>query len=193
MPYVYEGDEPTRVNGVRYAPGSVSESDDVKGKKGFREVSDEEVEEIAAKRPGSFGDAQPDAWEEKFSAASKWMGQASVAANLNKVVGDNEAPYGPPTGTITTKQAVMRGASNSAERRAFGDHEWAPEDKDNLGDSTSSAVQKTQAEESGQVEQITDELVGSQQQGGDSDASSSEAPTQEQSQAQRSRTSKDKS
>jgi hypothetical protein len=193
MPYVYEGDEPTRVNGVRYAPGSVSESDDVKDKKGFREVSDEEVEKLAADRPGTFGDAKPDAWEEKFAEHSAWVGRASVAAPLNRVIGDNEAPYGPPTGTITTKQAVMREASSSNERNAFGDHEWLPEDEEKLGDSTSSHVQKAQAVESGQVEAVTDELVGDQQ---DSDGDSSEGSaqqSQEQSQQSRPRTAKDKS
>src|SRR3954451_17299 len=123
MPHVYEGDEPTRVEGKRYAPGSVTDDEAVKGKDGFREVSDDEAKDVRSKRAGNFADAKPDAWQEKYSEAAKWMGQASVAAGLNVVIGDNEAPYGPPTGTITTKQAVMRDASNSAERNAFGDHE----------------------------------------------------------------------
>ena len=169
MPYVYEGEEPTRVEGKRYAPGAVTEDDAVKGKDGFKEVSDDEAKEVRSKRAGNFADAKPDAWEQKFSDASKWMGQASVAAPLNKVVGDNEAPYGPPTGTITTKQAVMRDASSSVERKAFGDHEWLPEDKEarNLDASTSGKVQAAQAEESGALEEVTDELIGAQAEGGD--------------------------
>lgn len=177
MPYVYEGEEPTRVNGVRYAPGSVSESDDVKDKKGFREVSDEEVEKLASERPGTFGDAKPDAWEGAFSEKTEWIAHASVAAPLNKVIGDNEAPYGPPTGTITTKQAVMREASNSSERRAFGDHEWLPEDAEerNLADSTSGKVQAAQAEQSGKLEEITDELLQSGEEA-DEEATSASSP-----------------
>jgi hypothetical protein len=168
MPYVYEGDQPTRVEGKRYAPGNVTEDESVKGKDGFREVKDDEAKDIRSKSAGNFADTSPDAWEEAYSEKARWMGQAGVAAPLNKVIGDNEAPFGPPTGTITTKQAVMREASSSAERLAFGDHEWLPEDEDKLKESTSGQVQAAQARESGSLEEVTDELIGSQAQGEES-------------------------
>jgi hypothetical protein len=179
MPYVYEGDAPTRVNGVRYAPGATTDSEDVKNKEGFRKISSEESADLAKQRPGTFADAKPTAWEGKFSDALAWMGQASVAAPLNVVVGDNEAPFGPPTGTITTKQAVMRDASSSAERLAFGDHEWLPEDAEerNLGESTSGTVQAAQAEVSGRVEAVTDDLINEGEDGGTDEPDSSAGTT----------------
>lgn len=188
MPYVYEGEEPTRVNGVRYAPGTTSDDDAVKGKSGFRKVSDNEVQELAANRPGNFPDAQTDAWQERFSDAVAWMGAATVAAPLNVVVGDNEAPYGPPTGTITTKQAVMRDADNSVERKAFGDHEWVAEDAEerNLDESTSGKVQAAQARQSGTLEEITEEYIQAKEESteGASDDSDASAARSSQSSSQ---------
>jgi hypothetical protein len=160
MPYVYEGEEPVRVNNVRYAPGAITDSEDVKGKPGFRSIKDDEAAKIASERPGTFANAKPDAMMAAVADRIAWIGDATVAAPLNTVVGDNEAPFGPPTGTITTKQAVMRDAASSAERMAFGDHEWLPEDEEgrNLGDSTSGKVQAAQAAASGRLEEVTQEL-----------------------------------
>jgi hypothetical protein len=166
MPYVYEGDEPVRVNGVRYTPGSHTDDESVKGKSGFKKISDDEAAKQAAERPGNYANAKPDAWQSKFGDMMKWVGQATVAAPLNVVVGDDEAPYGPPTGTITTKQAVMRDASSSVERKAFGDHEWVGDDEENLGDGTSAAVSKAQARESGSLEKLTEEYIQAKEEGG---------------------------
>jgi hypothetical protein len=47
-------------------------------------------------------------------------GQA-VVAPLQRVVGDNEAPYGPPTGEVSTK--VDEAQKDLAHRIAFADHE----------------------------------------------------------------------
>jgi hypothetical protein len=163
MPYVYEGEDTVRVKGQRYSKGSTTDDESVKGKKDWREVSDDEAADIASERPGTFKDAQPDAWQKKFGEVTEWVGHASVSAPLNRVIGDNEAPFGPPTGTITTKQAVMRAAENSNERNAFGDHEWLPEDAEarNLADSTSGKVQAAQAEQSGKLEKVTEEILSS--------------------------------
>ncbi len=49
---------------------------------------------------------------------------AITAAPLRRVVGDDQAPVGPPSGTITTKGEVVDGAEpGSALRRAFGPNE----------------------------------------------------------------------
>ena len=170
MPYVYEGEDTVRVQGQRYSKGDIREEDDVKDKKGWRKVNDDEAEKIANDRPGTFADAQPDSWQGKFAAANEWMSQATVATGLNRVIGDNEAPYGPPSGTITTKQAVMRAAENSAERTAFGPNEWLPEDAEerNLADLGSSGqVQAAQAEAQGKTEKLTEELLGNDGGGND--------------------------
>jgi hypothetical protein len=50
----------------------------------------------------------------------------SVVGPLQRVIGDDQAPYAPPTGTITTKQAVRREAAdadNQAVVQAFGPNE----------------------------------------------------------------------
>ncbi|HKB40207.1 MAG TPA: hypothetical protein VKD72_27500, partial [Gemmataceae bacterium] len=160
MSYVYEGEEPVRVNNVRYAPGAITDNEDVKGKPGFRSVKDDEAAQLASQRPGTFADAKPDAVEQAVADKMRWVGLATTAVPLNTVVGDNEAPHGPPTGTITTKQAVMREAGSSVERKAFGDGEWLPEDakERNLADSTSGKVQAAQASASGALEEVTQEL-----------------------------------
>lgn len=45
----------------------------------------------------------------------------SVSEPLNRVVGDDEAPFGPPTGEVSTK--VDEARKGVAERIAFADHE----------------------------------------------------------------------
>lgn len=50
----------------------------------------------------------------------------SVVGPLQRVIGDDTAPYAPPTGTVTTKQAVRREAVASgemAQAQAFGPNE----------------------------------------------------------------------
>jgi hypothetical protein len=189
MPYVYEGEDTVRVQGQRYSKGSTTEDESVKGKSGWREVSDDEAADIASERPGTFKDAKPDAWQQKFGEMAEWVGHASVSAPLNRVIGDNEAPYGPPTGTITTKQAVMREASNSNERNAFGDHEWLPEDAEerNLADSTSGKIQAAQAEQSGKLEKVTEEILDSGDSSDESTTGSSDTASQSQKPARQQR------
>lgn len=45
----------------------------------------------------------------------------TVSGPLNVVVGDDEAPYGPPTGTLSTKRDEAQ--KDLAHRLAFADHE----------------------------------------------------------------------
>lgn len=50
--------------------------------------------------------------------------RVSIVGPLQRVVGDSSAPYGPPTGTITTKQALVEGLDpGDPDRQAFADHE----------------------------------------------------------------------
>lgn len=45
--------------------------------------------------------------------------RALVAAPLQRVIGDDTAPYGPPSGTISTKLDVVAAADSEREREAF--------------------------------------------------------------------------
>jgi hypothetical protein len=51
-------------------------------------------------------------------------GRLAAAAPLRRVVGDDAAPYGPPSGTVTTKAEAAK--VSDADRRAFADHEALP-------------------------------------------------------------------
>lgn len=77
---------------------------------------------------------------------------AAVAAPLQVVRGDDDAPLGPPSGVITTKQAVAKGGSE-AERRAFADHEYdeVPEG--------ASPVEQVQAEATNAAEEVAQGLA----------------------------------
>jgi hypothetical protein len=74
----------------------------------------------------------------------------TVAVPLNEVVGDDDAPYGPPSGTITTKQAAAR--QSPEDRRAFADNEALPED----AKGKKSAVHRKQAARRAKVEELTE-------------------------------------
>lgn len=81
----------------------------------------------------------------------------AIAAPLNVVVGDDEAPKGPPTGTITTKQAAAReDADSPGGRGGFAQHEAPVEDADNpnVGD-----VHRQQAEARAELEAATEDLL----------------------------------
>jgi hypothetical protein len=82
--------------------------------------------------------------------------KVSVAVPLNQVIGDDDAPLGPPSGTITTKQAVAR--VDEEHNKAFGNRERMPEDREkNL-----SPVERLQAEAAAEVESIHNELLEDQ-------------------------------
>jgi hypothetical protein len=99
-------------------------------------------------------------------AALRVRGKASLTAvPLNQIVGDNDAPIGPPSGTITTKQAVAR--LGPAEKRAFADHERLPEEASNEG---LSDVERAQAEAKALVEDIHNEVLEEAQAAGNESA-----------------------
>lgn len=90
----------------------------------------------------------------------------SVAAPLQVVVGDDDAPYGPNTGTITTKQAVAK--QGAEEKRRFADHEQAevPEG--------ASKIEQKQAANTRAVEEVAQRLADAEQAAGDDGGSSDE-------------------
>ena len=79
---------------------------------------------------------------------------ASVALPLNTVIGDNDAPMGPPSGTITTKQAVAR--QSAADHGAFSQGEHLPEDAES---GKLSDVEQAQAEARAALEELHNEVL----------------------------------
>lgn len=156
--YKNDSDEVVRVGegqSRRVPPGAVVEGDFDDSP--LTSVSDKDAEEYQkSQRGNSYGEGSRDIPRDKvFSDLRVYARTMQTGAPLNVVIGDDEAPYGPRTGTITTKQAVMRDArkNNSVERRQFGDNEWIGEDAEerNLG-----PVQESQANVSGALEASTD-------------------------------------
>jgi hypothetical protein len=161
--YLYnETDGPIRVDDGqghlrRFPPGQpVQVSGDLEknagGVEGLRSATDEEVNAASGEpQPGSRDVTR----DQALADLSAYARTVTVAVPLNEVIGDDEAPYGPPSGTITTKQAVARGAENSSERQRFGQHEWLPEDAEGRD---LSPVQEAQAQASGRVEAMTEKI-----------------------------------
>jgi len=82
---------------------------------------------------------------------------SATSAPLQLVVGDDDAPLGPPQGTVTTKQ--MAAAEGPTEKSAFADHEHMPED---LGEQASD-VEQRQAERTAAVEEVAARLAGGEE------------------------------
>lgn len=60
------------------------------------------------------------------TAARQLAKQITVVGPLQRVIGDDQAPYGPPSGTVTTRQAVAQKAVAEGDQRtreAFADHD----------------------------------------------------------------------
>jgi len=85
----------------------------------------------------------------------------AVATPLNQVIGDNDAPMGPPSGVITTKQAVAR--TGVREKMAYADHERLPEEAQNEG---LGEVERAQAEAKALVESLHKEVLEEAQERG---------------------------
>jgi uncharacterized protein YifE (UPF0438 family) len=99
---------------------------------------------------------------------------AGVALPLNQVVGDDDAPLGPPSGTITTKQAVKRDGTEQ-EQRAFGQRERQPEEADN---EKLSPVERKQAEAKAALEEVHNEALEAASEAGNEAATPSKGKRQ---------------
>ena len=182
---VNKRDHPVRVtdeNGqtVRVVPGQVisvegAVADKLSAYDGVESASDEDREAHAAARGGLPSEtvSTKQAMETRYSGLRAQGRAATIAVPLNEVVGDNDAPLGPPSGTITTKQAVMR--QGPAERAAFGDHERLPEDAENEG---LSDVERAQAEAKALVEDLHTEALDDASESGN-ESTTSEPPEPE--------------
>ena len=159
-------DHPARVtdeNGqpVRVVPGQVVSvdgkvADQLTAIDGIESASGEDKEAWEAQQGGLPSDipSTRESAMEHYSEMRTRGRAASIAVPLNEVIGDNDAPLGPPSGTITTKQAVVR--QSEADRAAYADHERLPEEAEDEG---LSDVERAQAEAKALVEELHNEAL----------------------------------
>jgi len=76
-----------------------------------------------------------------------------VTIPLQTVIGDDAAPYGPDTGTITTKQVLSKGSEEDRRRFAPGERLPGEEENENLND-----VERDQAAALTQLEELQAEV-----------------------------------
>lgn len=79
---------------------------------------------------------------------------ASIVAPLQKVIGDDEAPLGPPTGVITTKSAMA--GVDAASRAAFASNEALPEEV--VLNEETAPMRVAQAKNKARAEELTVDL-----------------------------------
>ena len=151
---------------VRYAPGPF-ESDDssVEQIDGVVSASSQEGQDYEALHPqsedtqgGSLNDSVAAGLAEARSAARRFL-----AVSNQVILGDDEAPFGPETGTVTTKQAHIEGVpAGDPERQAFADHEAFPSE---VRGKAVTDVAAQQAVDTEKVNQLAAELVAESQEG----------------------------
>jgi hypothetical protein len=149
-----------RVGNSRIAPGTVAlvpdeDADLYATYEGVEKVSDSAGKKAVDEQRGA-GAVSPESPSAEIQAGLADLRvahrAAAVSAPLQVVRGDDDAPLGPPSGVITTKQAVAKDGSE-AERRAFADHEYdeVPEG--------ASPIEKAQAANTAAVEEVAQDLA----------------------------------
>jgi hypothetical protein len=125
----------------------VSKVSDSEGKKAVEEQRDSKMTDVS---PGTELNSRM----AEARVASRSYG---VTGPLQVVIGDDDAPYGPPSGVVTTKQ--LEAQKGPEEKRRFADHEHieVPEG--------ASQVEKDQAENTRVVEEVARELAERQSSG----------------------------
>lgn len=157
----------------RLAPGQVKEVDDdsnVTKTSGVESASEEDFNKYVEERSGSSTDETDEMRRNReFGELRAQADQVAVSAPLQVVVGDDDAPFGPPSGTITTKEAIIKGG-DPEDRRRFADHERY---EDELAD-TASEVEQRQARAKSAVSKKAEELLASTE----GNVSDDEAPSE---------------
>ena len=133
-------DHGVRQGGYRMQAGEVrevsgEEADALTGINGVEEASDEDRDEYQASKgqAPSDGSGRMRLNQEHYAEVRRQGKMLTVVIPLQEVIGDDSAPFGPPTGTITTKQAIQREADRESEtRRRFGGHEIDPGEAESL-------------------------------------------------------------
>jgi hypothetical protein len=159
--YKNDTDQPLRIdNGKgrlqRVPAGAVFQADgEYEENVKARGVESCSEDDFKAANPG-FSDDTRD--RDRMNAVTDANAYATMVANagLQEVVGDDDAPFGPPTGTITTKHAVMDSASSSVERQAFGPGELTPKEAEGRD---LSPVHQKQVDQAAVVDNIAAQAV----------------------------------
>jgi hypothetical protein len=144
----------------RMAPGQIKEVDDdsrLNRSPGVESSSQEDFDKWNEERSGGSTDETDEMRRNReFGELRAQADQVAIAAPLQVVVGDDDAPFGPPSGTITTKEAIVKGG-DAEDRRRFADHERF---EDELPENASE-VEQRQARSKSAVSQKAEELLGS--------------------------------
>lgn len=161
-----------RADGVRIPPGAVGRVDSdssLVGANGVEKVQKSDYDDYQDSRPRRGDDTGVATTSEKLLREARLAGRLAVSAPLQKVVGDDQAPLGPPTGTVTTKQTAA-GESDEA-RKAFAPNEAAPGSEVEVGEGgfsgrlPSQEVHNRQAAATEQVEEVTQALIDEERSG----------------------------
>lgn len=147
-----------RSGATRIPPGGVADVDGDAAKvlgsyAGVEKASKEEYD--AAHAPDATGGGSPSRDAEQRMKAHRVAHRVeATAAPLQVVVGDDDAPYGPPSGVVTTKQTEAK--KGAEEKRRFADHEHAEVPKG------ASKVEQKQAKATAAVEEVASKLAAEQ-------------------------------
>ena len=150
----------------RYPPGRFETDDSsIEGTPGIVSGDSQEAQDYDKLHPeseetegSSLTDQVAAGLSEARSAARRFL-----AVSNQVIVGDDEAPYGPETGTVTTKQAHIEGVpAGDPERQAFADHEAFPSEVEGKAVTDVAAQQAVDTEK---VNQLAAELVTEAQEG----------------------------
>jgi len=115
---------------------SGEEADALTGISGVESASQEDQDNYAASRSGPQEGGPGQLRNVTALAAEARLRHRTllVTVPLQTVIGDDAAPYGPPTGTITTKQALSKGSEEDRRRFAPGERLAGEEDNENLNE-----------------------------------------------------------
>lgn len=150
----------------RVAPGAVVEAsgdfeDNLKSRDGVESASKEDFQNQGHKFSSDTRDQDRD---RLVTDMASYANLVTTAVPLNEVIGDDDAPYGPPTGTITTRQAAKHNEGNPVGKNLIGHHEW---NNQNAEGRDLSPIEQLQYEQSEKVHRVTEAF----QEGKDLDAS----------------------
>lgn len=159
----------------RVPAGAVVEVDGDRAKAlkalGFESASKEDLAAYNESRNGTVPGESEGAFDglRQLSAdARSALSVATVAGPNSLVIGDDQAPHGPGTGTITSKQAVA--ANGDAEdRAAFGPNEAHQVGEVDPEQNPGAEVHNAQVKQSNAVEGLIAEITGEEASDDDDD------------------------
>lgn len=133
------------------------------GIEGVETASSEDKDNYQANKRGVMSDATSgkQSREAAYAEARAQARAINVSVPLNEVIGDNDAPLGPPSGVITTKQAVA--GLGPEEKRAYADHERLPHEAEDEG---LSPVERAQAAAKAKLAELHEGLLNEQAEAG---------------------------